>query len=174
MRKRVFVTSTELKTVGVRHCRFVCFPFTHWITAWLKQQHQVLGKIRTREGRLLTFPNVLQHRVSPFTFADPSKPGHRKLLALFLVDPYICIPSTANVPPQQAECWARNGDIDFILERFPNEIADQVIEGVDGVDFPISSDKAYRIREQLIEERKGFVDGVAETSKESGYCFCEH
>ena len=43
---------------------------------------------------LLAFPNVVQHRVSPFRLADPTRPGHRKLLALFLVDPHIRILST--------------------------------------------------------------------------------
>ncbi|KAL8756240.1 MAG: hypothetical protein Q9199_003062 [Rusavskia elegans] len=62
---------------------------------------QNLGKVLTRERRLLCFPNVMQHRVSPFQLADPSKPGYRKLLALFLVDPHLKIISTENVPPQQ-------------------------------------------------------------------------
>ena len=57
------------------------------------------------EGRLVTFPNTVQHRVAPFALADPTKPGHRKILALFLIDPHRRVISTANVPPQQAE-WA--------------------------------------------------------------------
>ncbi|KAA8644087.1 DUF4246 domain-containing protein [Aspergillus tanneri] len=46
---------------------------------------QHLGSVSTHEGRLLAFPNILQHRVSPFSLADRSKPGLRKILALFLV-----------------------------------------------------------------------------------------
>ncbi|KAL4770703.1 hypothetical protein BDW60DRAFT_208797 [Aspergillus nidulans var. acristatus] len=60
---------------------------------------QDLGSVDTKEGRLITFPNTLQHRVSPFSLADPSKPGHRKILALFLVDPHRRIISSANVTP---------------------------------------------------------------------------
>jgi hypothetical protein len=41
----------------------------------------------TREGRALFFPNVYQHRVEPFELADKTRPGHRKIVALFLVDP---------------------------------------------------------------------------------------
>ncbi|KAG5633649.1 hypothetical protein DXG03_006869, partial [Asterophora parasitica] len=67
---------------------------------------QDVGSVDTREGRLLTWPNVLQHRVHPFSLADPTKPGHRKIVALFLVDPNIRIISTANVPCQQREWWA--------------------------------------------------------------------
>lgn len=56
-------------------------------------------------GRLLSFPNILQHCVSPFSLADRSKPGHRKILAFFLVDPNMRIISTANVPPQREDWW---------------------------------------------------------------------
>lgn len=47
----------------------------------------------------------MQHRVSPFTLSDPTQPGHRKLLALFLVDPGRRIISTAYIPPQQQDWW---------------------------------------------------------------------
>lgn len=43
-----------------------------------------LGSVVTRAGRLLTFPNIVQHRVNPFRLADPSKPGHRKILLVLL------------------------------------------------------------------------------------------
>jgi hypothetical protein len=36
---------------------------------------------------------------------DPTKPGHRRFIALWLVDPYQRIISTANVPPQQMDWW---------------------------------------------------------------------
>ncbi|KAB8276593.1 hypothetical protein BDV30DRAFT_235665 [Aspergillus minisclerotigenes] len=58
---------------------------------------QELGSVLCQEGRLLTFPNTVQHRVSSFSLADRSKPGHRKILALFLVDPHRRIISSANV-----------------------------------------------------------------------------
>jgi hypothetical protein len=37
---------------------------------------------------------------------DPTKPGHRRSIALWLVDPNLRIISTANVPPQQRDWWA--------------------------------------------------------------------
>jgi hypothetical protein len=67
---------------------------------------QRYGSVTTPQGRLLCFPNVFQHRVSGFRLADPTKPGHRRFIALWLVDPFTRIISTANVPPQQAEWWA--------------------------------------------------------------------
>ena len=66
---------------------------------------QQMGGVLTRAGRALFFPNIYQHRVSPFRLADPTRPGHRKILALFLVDPAVPVIPTANVPPQQASWW---------------------------------------------------------------------
>jgi hypothetical protein len=37
---------------------------------------------------------------------DPTKPGHRRFIALWLVDPHQRIISTGNVPPQQLDWWA--------------------------------------------------------------------
>jgi hypothetical protein len=37
---------------------------------------------------------------------DPTKPGHRRFIALWLVDPNIRIINTANVPPQQMSWYA--------------------------------------------------------------------
>ncbi|KAL2131093.1 hypothetical protein VTI74DRAFT_5567 [Chaetomium olivicolor] len=67
---------------------------------------QTYGSVETKEGRLLAFPNVFQHRVSPFSLRDRTKPGHRRFIALWLVDPHQRIISTANVPPQQFDWWA--------------------------------------------------------------------
>jgi len=100
-----------------------------------------LGSVACTEGRLLTFPNLLQHRVEPFSLADPTKPGHRKILALFLVDPNIRIISTANVPPQQKSWWSEIVIKDFAkrgtkLGTLSPEIQEKVFESVD--EFPIS------------------------------------
>jgi hypothetical protein len=67
---------------------------------------QNIGTVECREGRLIAFPNVLQHCVEPFTLLDPTKHGHRNIIALFLVDPNLRIISTANVPPQRKDWWA--------------------------------------------------------------------
>ncbi|KAF2019444.1 hypothetical protein BU24DRAFT_419067 [Aaosphaeria arxii CBS 175.79] len=66
---------------------------------------QNYGEVVTKQGRLLAFPNVFQHRVSPFELKDKTKPGHRRFIALWLVDPNKRIISTANVPPQQMDWW---------------------------------------------------------------------
>ncbi|KAM5356788.1 hypothetical protein ACJ41O_003434 [Fusarium nematophilum] len=66
---------------------------------------QNFGDVQTRHGRLLAFPSIYQHRVSSFRLEDPSKPGHRRFIALWLIDPHRRIISTANVPPRQMDWW---------------------------------------------------------------------
>ncbi len=117
---------------------------------------QELGQVLTREGRLLVFPNCLQHRVQPFELQDKTRPGHRKILAMFLVNPHRPILSSAHVPPQRRDWWADEVRKGGTLSALPNEILDMTVSMVD--DFPISWDKAVEIREQLMAERGGFVD----------------
>ncbi|KAI5194917.1 hypothetical protein E4T38_09326 [Aureobasidium subglaciale] len=78
---------------------------------------QKLGEVLTKTGRLVACPNVLQHRVLPSALEDPTKPGHSKILAWFLVDPHVKILSIANVPPQQHTWWAK----ELVQERETSE-----------------------------------------------------
>ncbi|KAI9681212.1 MAG: hypothetical protein M1817_002494 [Caeruleum heppii] len=113
---------------------------------------QDIGDVVTREGRLITFPNVLQHRVHPFRLADASKPGHRKILAFFLVDPHRRVLSTANVPPQQKAWWANEIKDASRLAALPKEMLRQILDVE--IDFPLSMEQAKEHRLELMEERK--------------------
>jgi hypothetical protein len=108
--------------------------------------NQVLGSAATPAGRCLAFPNILQHRVAPFRLADPTRPGHRKMLVLFLVDPTATIVSTADVPPQQP--WADT--------------------------TTMTREQAEAYREELMRERKFFVDEHNEQLYEREFSLCEH
>ncbi|MFF9282916.1 DUF4246 domain-containing protein [Streptomyces griseosporeus] len=108
--------------------------------------NQVLGSASTPEGRCLAFPNILQHRVGSFRLADPTRPGHRKILAFFLVDPSEKIVSTSDVPPQQP--WS------------------------DTSTMTLDEAKAYR--EELMRERKFFVAEHNEQLYEREFSLCEH
>jgi hypothetical protein len=108
--------------------------------------NQVLGSAATPQGRCLAFPNILQHRVGSFRLADPTRPGHRKILAFFLVDPSEQIVSTSDVPPQQP--WS------------------------DTSTMTLDEAKAYR--EELMRERKFFVDEHNEQLYEREFSLCEH
>jgi hypothetical protein len=125
-----------------------------------------LGSVLTREGRLLVFPNVFQHQVQPFSLADASKPGHRKILAMFLVDPHIPILSTANVPPQRRDWWSEELRKRGPFANLPIELFNMIIEEVD---FPMSWDAACEVRERLMEERGMVTDELTQTMEE--VCF---
>ncbi|RYP04211.1 hypothetical protein DL764_004601 [Monosporascus ibericus] len=119
---------------------------------------QVLGSVATRAGRLLAFPNVLQHRVSPFRLADPSRPGHRKILAMFLVDPHVRVVSTANVPPQRRDWWAEELRRSVPrLAALPSEIFNQIISEVEE---PWGLEEARRIRRDLMDRRGAMNDEI--------------
>lgn len=154
----------------------------HWLTeiygcAQDGPAVQEVGSILCKEDRLVTFPNILQHQVQPFKLEDPKKPGHRKILALFLVDPKIKIISTANVPPQQREWWSELVENVFSssevgLSKLSNELKDKVFEEVE--DFPIGMDEAKEIRLKLMDERKGFVLNHGAAFERNIFSLCEH
>ncbi|MFD8820894.1 DUF4246 domain-containing protein [Streptomyces sp. NPDC059605] len=108
--------------------------------------NQLLGSVSTPAGRCLAFPNVLQHRVGSFRLADPTAPGYRKILAFFLVDPSERIVSTSDVPPQQP--WAETSTMTL--------------------------EQAKEYREQLMQERKFFVDEHNYELYERPFSLCEH
>ncbi|KAL5344631.1 hypothetical protein ACLOAV_010323 [Pseudogymnoascus australis] len=135
---------------------------------------QDLGSVPTHEGRLLTFPNILQHRVSPFSLADRSKPGHRKIIAFFLDDPNLRVISSANVPPQR-EDWSkeRKQVVDKLLgERLPVELQDMVTKTMDAT--PITMDEAKQYRLELMEERKAGTVEQNEKFEFGDFSLCEH
>ena len=118
---------------------------------------QELGGVVSKEGRLISFPNNLQHRVSPFSLADRSKAGHRKILALFLVDPHVRITSSANVPPQREDWWPET------QERPKGDMVGLMT---------MEEAKAYRV--ELMEERglKSEENNVA--FQMGNFGLCEH
>ena len=89
---------------------------------------QNLGSVVCKEGRLIAFPNTLQHKVGSFKLADPTRPGHRRILALSLVDPHQSIISTANIPCQQKEWWEDRVRNVNPLSRLPAEITDHIFK----------------------------------------------
>jgi hypothetical protein len=63
---------------------------------------------------------------------DKSKPGHRRFIALWLIDPRTRIINTGNVPPQQKNWWmesAFGGLNEGSAKNVPNAVAKLVSEG---------------------------------------------
>ncbi|GAP87876.2 putative duf1665 domain-containing protein [Rosellinia necatrix] len=133
---------------------------------------QRLGKVVTREGRFIAFPNVLAHRVQPFELADRSRPGHRKILAMFLVDPHIRVLSTSVVPPQRRDWWAREVRKVDPFCSLPTEIFELIMDAVDG--FPLSWEDALEIRQTLMSERTWATKTFDDEMADNAYNFCEH
>ncbi|KAE8362275.1 hypothetical protein BDV27DRAFT_166341 [Aspergillus caelatus] len=133
---------------------------------------QMLGSVLTKPGRLLAFPNVLQHRVQSFKLADATKPGHRKILAMFLVDPYIRILSTANVPPQRKDWWTEEVRKVPRFRSLPLELFNMITDEVS--DFPLGWEEAVEVRQALMDERGALIDHTNDEIEESTFSFCEH
>ena len=117
---------------------------------------QPLGAVDTCNGRCIAFPNVYQHRVAPFSLLDPTQPGHRSILNLFLVDPTVTILSSSRVPPQQRE-W-------LVVSPKDSKVVDTAsglvpfTEPLDpAVDWPMSRNEAEQHRERLMQEQKRFT-----------------
>lgn len=66
---------------------------------------QYYGIVEAKEGRLIAYPNVFQHRALPFELEDKTKPGHCRFISLSLVDPRTTIIGTDIIPPQQLSWW---------------------------------------------------------------------
>ncbi|KAJ7858164.1 hypothetical protein B0H13DRAFT_2076558 [Mycena leptocephala] len=139
---------------------------------------QNLGHIVTKEGRALAWPNLFQHRVSVFGLSDPSKPGHRKILAIFLVDPTIDpIVSATDVPPQQAQ-WATDAvdhahaDSTSHMAKLPQELADMVKACLPSTLMTLEEAKEYRLN--LMKERTVFEQDHTSTAYTQTFNMCEH
>jgi len=132
--------------------------------------NQQLGAMVTKEDRCIAFPNLLQHQVQPFELVDLQKPGYRKILVFFLVDPTFRILSTENVLPQQPE-W-----LVFVLKRtlpfsrLPIEIIRNIVQYV----CPVTLERARHYRDELMKERKFFVSTNNEAFFERPFSLCEH
>lgn len=134
---------------------------------------QEVGDAAMREGRVLAFPNVLQRRARPFELADPTRPGHRKVVELLLVDPARRVLSTANVAPQQREWWDGEVRGSGVLGRLPEELVRQVLDGVEG--WPMMGvEEARGLRAEMVEEREAFRELVERVMESQRFDLREH
>ncbi|KAK4239579.1 hypothetical protein C8A03DRAFT_14026 [Achaetomium macrosporum] len=132
---------------------------------------QHYGSVETREGRLLAFPNVFQHHVSSFSLQDRTKPGHRRFIALWLVDPHCRIISTANVPPQQFDWWAEavfGAESKATAGEMPPELfqlllekgADKVVKPTEALLSKMSTSRLPAELMQMIRRERVVPDGL--------------
>lgn len=115
---------------------------------------QRLGSVGLPVGRLLAWPNVLHHRITPFELVDKTKSGRRSFLTLSLVDPSYRICSTRNVPPQDHGWWAEQA-LAAALPRniaVPRELLDHIDSCTDN--WPMGLEEAAKIRGHMAKEQK--------------------
>ncbi|KAM0398828.1 hypothetical protein ACHAPZ_007793 [Fusarium culmorum] len=163
---------------------------------------QQYGGVETKEGRLLAFPNVFHHRVSSFKLQDETKPGHRRFIALWLIDPHTRIINTGNVPPQQHGWWMERAfgntenvpiphpiativseaapdhlGIQAAVEKgrpLPNELMEMVKKEAGECVMLMSLQEAKEHRLKLMEERSRSQTEVDWNWRSETYSFCEH
>lgn len=115
--------------------------------------NQNLGYLVTQTNRCIAFPNTYQHQVQPFSLIDKTKPGHRKIIVFFLVNPEHKILSTSNVPPQQGGWKLHSLNFD---------------QG------SMDLEEAKKHRKELMKERKFVMDEVTKEHFERPFSLCEH
>ncbi|KAF9644280.1 hypothetical protein BDM02DRAFT_3150579 [Thelephora ganbajun] len=119
---------------------------------------QEIGDVITKADRCIAFPNLYQHQVQPFQLADLRKPGHRKILVFFLVDPTYRIPSATDVVPQQKE-WlidlTHQSSLGTYFAKLPVELLDLI---VDEYGDTMTRKEAEAYRKELMGERSVAVE----------------
>jgi hypothetical protein len=141
---------------------------------------QFIGSCSTPTGRILAWPNTLQHRVGPVRLIDESKYGKRLIVCFFLVDPTLRIRSTATVPPQQL-AWVSDM-CKPILNVVGSGAAEPGIQNmiVARLASPslLTYDQSCERRNRLMEERRAIYEktGGYDHQKfyERPFSLCEH
>ena len=132
-----------------------------------------IGGIEAKEDRVVVFPNMFQHHVDPFELKDKTKPGHRKILCFYIVDPYNHnVISTDNVPPQQKEWWD-DSSLDYL---FPGNLKQQILDlKGDESSWPMTLEQAKEARVALMDERSAKGEGDEfEGAFTRSFSLCEH
>ncbi|GAA6023984.1 hypothetical protein JCM10207_006843 [Rhodosporidiobolus poonsookiae] len=135
---------------------------------------QYYNALDTKAGRAICFPNIYQHKVSSFSLEEKSKPGYRKILVFFLVDPLKSaageVISTARVAPQQSE-WIWRAIPEHFQSKLPVETWHKILNHLDGL---LDFDEAKREREELMHERKYLVQENDLRVFKRLFSLCEH
>lgn len=125
--------------------------------------HQYIGAKPINTGLAIAFPNIYQYRHPPFRLHDPSRKGHQRLVAFYLVDPEVQpVISTSRVPPQQ-KTWIKAAVEKYIDPRLPVELVEKIVSQVEG---KLSRDEAMNHRQEMLEERRNFW------TQNDNYHFC--
>ncbi|KAK6091368.1 hypothetical protein MT418_8560 [Batrachochytrium dendrobatidis] len=109
-------------------------------------RNQYIGSLEVPNGRCVVYPNRYQHKEQSFELADPTQPGHCKILTFFVVNPSCRIVSTAHVAPQQPQWY--NSSLD--KAHIPPELWNDITQYIQGVQSPA---EAKHYRDELTGDR---------------------
>ncbi|KAJ3012586.1 hypothetical protein HKX48_006196 [Thoreauomyces humboldtii] len=131
---------------------------------------QEIGSVEAIPGRCIAFPNIYQHRVEPFSLSDPTRHGHRKILAFFLVDPSVPRLGTKDVPPQNAE-WLIDQARDLgAFKNLPEDVVRTIVRK-----NLLTLAQAKEHREALMKARAASLVETADGSYfAESISLCEH
>ncbi|KAK6091674.1 hypothetical protein MT418_8527 [Batrachochytrium dendrobatidis] len=110
------------------------------------RRNQYIGSLEVPNGRCVVYPNRYQHKEQSFELADPTQPGHCKILTFFVVNPSCRIVSTAHVAPQQPQWY--NSSLD--KAHIPPELWNDATQYIQGVQSPA---EAKHYRDELTSDR---------------------
>lgn len=121
---------------------------------WGPRAFQNKGSVTAPLGRLVTFPNVMEHRLKQFKLVNPTLPGHYRAVKLYLVDLHYRVCSTGNVPPQQHQWWAKDISDHFFHKNtsLPQELVDEILKETGN--WPMSMQEARQHRLETIKEHR--------------------
>ena len=124
---------------------------------------QDIGDVVAKTNRCIAFTNLYQRQVQPFELEDPTRPGHRKALTFFLIDPIREIPSASDAAPQEQE-WVidamRAVGANSPFARLPVEILKMISEWIDEPTMSRLDSEKYR--EEMMAERAEFSEQINE------------
>ncbi|OAJ39316.1 hypothetical protein BDEG_23174 [Batrachochytrium dendrobatidis JEL423] len=109
-------------------------------------RNQYIGSLELPNGRCVVYPNRYQHKEQSFELADPTQPGHCKILTFFVVNPVCRIVSTAHVAPQQPQ-WCKSS---LDKAHVPPELWNDITQYIQGVQSPA---EAKHYRDELTSDR---------------------
>ncbi|KAJ8330010.1 hypothetical protein O5D80_001588 [Batrachochytrium dendrobatidis] len=109
-------------------------------------RNQYIGSLELPNGRCVVYPNRYQHKEQSFELADPTQPGHCKILTFFVVNPFRRIVSTAHVAPQQPQ-WCKSS---LDKAHVPPELWNDITQYIQGVQSPA---EAKHYRDELTNDR---------------------
>ncbi|EPE02707.1 hypothetical protein F503_04056 [Ophiostoma piceae UAMH 11346] len=114
------------------------YPYQHMGSVSLLSPQSAASE--GNQGHLVTFPNLIEHRIERFRLVDATQPGRLRWLTLHLVDPHYRICSTRNVLPQQHSWWAVPVSEALADKGMPAELISQILH--DTEDWPMGVEEA--------------------------------